>query len=341
MVKMRPTPKDRWDKADVVLKAATALLVAGLGFFITQKLNAQQAALRTEAEVRKLAEERFQLMMQLSTRAQESEQALRKDLFAKYVHAFVDAQERDAPTEPARRLALLRSMMLKLELLADNFHEAINLRPYFVYLSDQVDRLEGDAALNGQVPGFREQLQLLAKNVVKRQLQAIRKTENVLTLHIDLSKCCEEPMLLTGTSDADVDAPTAGPAEVVPDFEVPGLSETTTPLRLGDSTWACEVSVVREGNGENALGVELFMEEVGKSRQFEGRIFRLSRFDFPLVDNMQLSADHRCAVVLSSYDPRAQPPSATIEVVVFEEYQQHSAKILKAMAKLGATGAPP
>ncbi len=57
------------------------------------------------------------------SRREESESALRKDMFQTIIASFVNANARGATSTPS---------VLNLELLAYNFHESLNLKPLFI-----------------------------------------------------------------------------------------------------------------------------------------------------------------------------------------------------------------
>lgn len=103
--------KDGWDKLAIVLAPLggllTALAVASLGFFGSRALDQRQSS---EAKLR--------LYSELMSKREESEATLRKEMFQSIIGSFFDAQSTS-----------LEAKLLKMELLAQNFHEALNLSP--------------------------------------------------------------------------------------------------------------------------------------------------------------------------------------------------------------------
>ena len=61
------------------------------------------------------------------TRREESEATLRKEMFQSIIGSFFEIQS-----------ASLETRLLKMELLAQNFHEALNLTPLFKHLRREI-----------------------------------------------------------------------------------------------------------------------------------------------------------------------------------------------------------
>src|SRR5215471_16758632 len=121
--------RDSWDKASIVLQPLggllTALAVAVLGFWTSSYLRAREqreAALRERMQT---AETNARLYSELTSKREESDSALRKDMFTSIINSFL----REGP-------ATVEQKMLNLELLVFNFHESLNLQPLF----DQIGR---------------------------------------------------------------------------------------------------------------------------------------------------------------------------------------------------------
>ena len=113
-------PKDFWDKLQIVLSPVggllTALAVASLGFIGSRTVERQQSS---EAKLR--------LYSELMTRREESEATLRKEMFQSIIGSFFDVQSTSLETK-----------LLKMELLAQNFHEALNLVPLFEHIEREI-----------------------------------------------------------------------------------------------------------------------------------------------------------------------------------------------------------
>src|SRR5262245_14610825 len=116
-------PKDTWDIVHIVLEPVggllTALAVVCIGFLTNRALNHRQEA---DAKQR--------LYSELMSRREDSESALRKDMFGSIITTFLSNQKARIPSPEAE----LENKVLNLELLAYNFHESLNLTPLFYHL---------------------------------------------------------------------------------------------------------------------------------------------------------------------------------------------------------------
>ena len=108
----QPGKKDGWEKAKVILEPVggllTALAVAGLGFYGSRVIESRQAL-----------DSNSRLYSELMSKREESESALRKDMFNSIIGSFLSA---------GTSAGSLESQVLNLELLTENFHESLNLK---------------------------------------------------------------------------------------------------------------------------------------------------------------------------------------------------------------------
>src|SRR5215468_4107810 len=153
--------RDSWDKASIVLQPLggllTALAVAVLGFWTSSYLRAREqreAALRERMQT---AETNARLYSELTSKREESESALRKDMFASIINSFL----REGPATPEQK-------MLNLELLVYNFHESLNLKPLFLHI-------ERDIQGNPRRADYIKRLDQLATEVIKKQMLAVEE----------------------------------------------------------------------------------------------------------------------------------------------------------------------
>lgn len=118
-----PNPKDR-DWIDVSLKASTPLIVgvviAWVGFFGDEALN--KISHRQESA---------RLITELQIRREQAESALRKDIFAQALEAFLLKGGKSAGGAQKPSLDDMSKQLLRLELLALNFGDSLSLSPLF------------------------------------------------------------------------------------------------------------------------------------------------------------------------------------------------------------------
>ncbi|MFL5505826.1 MAG: hypothetical protein ACJ8AU_03015, partial [Gemmatimonadales bacterium] len=145
----KPDHKDFWDKLQIVLQPLggllTAMAVAMLGIMGSSAIDRQQSS---EAKLR--------LYSELMSRREESEATLRKEMFQSIIGSFFDNGQ-----------ASLDARLLKMELLAQNFHEALNLTPLFQHMRREIERADVSTV---QRRGYEDRLVDLAREVTRKQL---------------------------------------------------------------------------------------------------------------------------------------------------------------------------
>lgn len=105
--------RDLWDKFQAVGGVATAVAVALIGLGGSMFLNHQQNA-----------SHKTQLYSQLMSEREKAENAVRKDMFEKILDTFLKQDENS-------NVCTIDEQLLKLDMLARNFHETLDLQPLF------------------------------------------------------------------------------------------------------------------------------------------------------------------------------------------------------------------
>ncbi len=166
---MEASGKDKWDKIDIILKPVgglfAAIAVGGLGFFGSKFLEEKQA---TETRVR--------LYTELMSKREESESALRKDMFVSIIQTFLN---------PAS--SSVDDKVLNLELLAYNFHESLNLKPLFTHLNKQI--VNGD----NKNTDYLLRLERVAREVTRKQLMVLEGAGKSMDRTIDMETLRNTP----------------------------------------------------------------------------------------------------------------------------------------------------
>lgn len=271
--------KTAWDKAEIILSPVggllTALAVAATGFFGTRYLNSQQ---ETDTNQRTYAE--------LMSQREEADVQLRKDMFKSIIDTFLTSTV-GQPKED----------VLKLELLAYNFHDSLDLGPLFKQVYQNIDKhVSGDDKKN-----YLERLQRVASVVTGRQISALKEPGQAEARPIDLQESDKKPEGLTvyegnmrlpimGASNQNTTDPDYQPRHVVLEL-----------LRADRSTREIDVRLRVTAPGSS----DISNPEVDKN-------FWVGFFDFPMIDNTRLSHDQRCAVVLNEFDPESNFAQVTI-----------------------------
>lgn len=261
-----PPRKDGWDKAAIVLHPLggllAALAVAGLGFFGSQFLERRQAE-----------ETRARFYSELISKREEADSALRKDMFMSIIQSFLRPES-----------ASIDDRIVKLELLAYNFHESLNLKPLFVQLANDIARSASPAKAE-----YADRLEKVAREVVRKEMVVLEGVGASFDRSVDFEDVAGTPGgLALEPGSLTLDGVTREFGIVVKDVEVP-----TKELQL-----RVEVKTPREGSSE------LETDEAE---------FWVDYFDFPMIDHVRLSRDQRCAVVIRNYGKA----SARLSLVTF------------------------
>ena len=290
--------RDGWDKAAIVLQPVggllTAVAIALLGYFSSDYLNRRQAI-----------ETNTRLYTELMSRREESESALRKDMFVSIINSFLRPAGGDIAAD-----------VLNLELLAYNFHESLNLKPLFVDLKRRIDKGETNArsaAARAELADYQARLERVSREIARKQMIVIEGVGKKFDRTVDLTN--------------DPEGSTLEPATLVLD----GIKTTVS----------IDILSVDRKNREIEVALTLETPDPQQGRQTKMANFTVSYFDFPMIDNTRLEKGQRCAVILNSFSDQ----SADLTVVLFPgEYASLKEKpyynevienVLNASKKLG------
>ncbi len=257
-----PDHKDVWDKVQIILAPVggllTAIAVASLGFMGSRTLERQQS---NEAKLR--------LYSELMTRREESEATLRKEMFQSIIGSFFDSQS-----------ASIEAKTLKMELLAQNFHEALNLAPLFKSLRREIAVAPVPAR---ERRDYEARLSELAREVTRKQLIALEAGGQRFDWTILLSDS-----LVNGLT-----------SQTLEDVE----------LTLDGIKRRFRVTIYQADTAQRDLKVGLEIEtpeQRGVTSISAGRYsvdFDVGFFSTPMIDNTRLSNDQRVALVLTDMNP--------------------------------------
>jgi hypothetical protein len=262
---MAAGPKDLWDKLGIVLSPVggllTALAVAFVGFYGSHMI-----------EKRQTAETNARLYSELMSKREESESGLRKDMLLAVMQSFLQPDG-----------SALDSRILKLELLAYNFHESLDLKPLFTDLARRVQHVDDPA----QKKELQRRMNDVAKDIANRQLFALEGRGRSFRRSVDL-----EELAAKGKSGLALD-----PETITLDGQV-----YTVSLRvLGVDPDAQELR----------MRIEVKPPAEVKNLVVTRRPFSVSFYDFPLIDNTRLSNGQRCAVLLGAFSREAAAAELT------------------------------
>jgi hypothetical protein len=250
--------KDAWDKVHIILAPVggllTAIAVASLGIMGGRALDQQQSS---EAKLR--------LYSELMSRREESEATLRKEMFQSIIGSFFD------PTAGS-----LDVRLLKMELLAQNFHEALNMTPLFLHLRREIAASGGTAA---EHRAYENRLGDLAREVTRKQiivLEASGRRHDWTLIFSD--------SLLDGTRSEQLE---------------------DVSFALDGAERRFRLTVLRADTAQRQLRVGLEIETTKSADPgAAGRSaveFDVGFYSSPMIDNTRLSDDQRVAIVLTDF----------------------------------------
>ncbi len=266
-----PKPKkDKWEIAQVLLEPVggllTALAVAFLGFFGSRIIGRQQQF-----------DANFRLYSELMSKREESESALRKDMFKSIIDAFL---------KPGMEKSPLDAQLLNLELLAYNFHESLNLKPLFLHLEKTILALKDERERATQM----DRLESVAREVTRKQMLSLEGAGAKFERTVSLDSLKASP----GGIALDEDSMTVEHIQRLFRVFVLEADQKTKNIKV-----RLEVRTLGDSLDQNE------MPNVGE--------FWIGFYDFPMIDNTRLSHDQRCAIVLTDFDEQ----SANISIIDF------------------------
>jgi hypothetical protein len=247
--------RDKWDKIQVLMQPLggllTALAVAYVGLMGSRVLEERQSR-----------DTNARLYSELMSRREEAESTLRKDVLGAILNEYLQA----SPTD-------LDAKVLQLELLSNNFHESLDLRPLFHDLQRKLL-----ASQSAQRDELLQRIESLARDVTSKQLFTLQGRGARFSGLIDLNA---------------LDAAGAG--------SVP-LTEEPQTLTIGEQS--CDIAVLARSVDRQTKSLRVRLETTncgGVEATNLNTTFDVVFFDFPIIDNTRLANSWRCAVVLANW----------------------------------------
>jgi len=263
----------------------TALTIAFVSYAASDYLSKNQ---EKEAKTR--------LYSELMTKREESESALRKDMFNSIMGNILKDKVSVS----------LDEKILQLELLTYNFHESLNLMPLFEYLNRCTNEEKMDPALRRT---YKNRLIKMSKATISKQISTLEAVSKPITFTY-------EDTLFTYKNKKEYKTDSTFRAHIDELYE-----QNSTALNGGESfctyvdsvfngrtydsiQQVIRIKVLDYDTGNTFVKVRLTIQTVypGKNtisempRQTE---FIVNYFEFPMIDNTRLKNDMRLAVVLN------------------------------------------
>jgi len=254
--------KDFWDKINIILGplggVVTALSIALVSYFASDYLNKNQD---NEAKTR--------LYTELMSRREESESALRKDMFTSIIGTIL------------KENATLDERILQLELLAYNFHESLNLMPFFTYLDRRNNLDTKDPKLRDE---YRARLYNMSREVTSKQIASL---ESVST--IEKFVYCYDTTNCPGAENT---------------FNATFYDSIVNGNKVDSITHIVYLTILDMDTLNNSINVRLKVctREGQNEDKCAQPAFTIDFFEFPMIDNTRLINDKRVSAVLRDFD---------------------------------------
>jgi hypothetical protein len=262
----QPKKRDLWEKFALVLQSSggllTALTVALVGFIGSSYLKDRELAENATRERMQAYETNVRIYTELMSRREESESALRKDMFVSIIQSFL---------RPG--IATLDERVLNLELLSYNFHESLNLKPLFIFLEEKIS-----ASNDPRMKQYLDRLYHVATEISRKQMLVLESAGQKTDRIIDFDNFQRNP------GGFPLDDAT---------LTLEGTTRQFSLFVLAVDKKRREINVRLEiKTPKDTLGnVDMSAVE-----------FRIGFFDFPMIDNTRLTHDQRVAVVLNAFE---------------------------------------
>jgi len=276
--------KGRWWEIFISSGLFTGIAIAFVGYITSGSL-----------EKWKTNETRTQLYAELMGKREEAESALRKDMFTSIIGSFLSTEKASGNQKSLSEkqvLAWLEEKVLNLELLVSNFHESLNLKPLFIYLK----KIINDSNVNGRAKTeYVDRLNKIAKEITRKQMLVLEGAGDSFSRVTVLKRLSQDERIKLQEEA----------------LEVNGITRIFRIVVLEIHNDAQEIKVRLEVIRKSCLDEE---EDTYTAAEFS-----VGFFDFPMIDNIRLSHDQRCSIVLDNFyeSPELSDSTANITLIAF------------------------
>jgi hypothetical protein len=273
---------------DIFKVAAMPLVTLIVGFLINSSLDSRQAR---ESNVRLYAD--------MMGRREESDSALRKDMFKSILDTFM---QKDPKMQPDQ---YLDQQILDLELLAYNFHESLDLGPLFKHVRRQIPNDD-----TGPNVDKRARLEKVAQEVNDRQLTVLSDSGAVVKGSVELEDqkvtsgrlMFSGPSVVTGKDSKPPNGLLRLCLQLNPEGGEPNFRQFS--LEAVEYDPKTREVYTRLYASHPLPESECRRTDLDQAGNKEVDInFWVGLFDYPMIDNTRLSHGERCSVSITQLTP--------------------------------------
>lgn len=279
-------------------------LAIGISGFLGSSYLKEKAAVRARTEKSYLTVEALRIYSELMSKQEEADSVLRKNIFDSIIRSFSETEK--VPIE---------KLILNLKLLAYNFNKSLNIKPFFLFLRDKKS-----ISYTMSREEYLKDLENIAQYVITRQLWILEGDGKCFFRTIDLNLLQQNQACLLLKDE------TITLGGIKRNFRIAVLEVNT---EMKEIKVRLEIKTSNESN--HVLDIKIVEFWVGL-------------FDFPMIDNIYLFHDQRCAIVLDQFSEL----TANIALVLFPDalagmkekpyYQEAVQHILQTGELLGEEG---
>ncbi len=256
-----------------LLGSVIVALSIGISGFLGSSYLKEKAAVKARTEKSYLTIEALRIYSELMSKREEAESILRKGMFDSIIKSFSETEK-----------VSVEEHLLNLKLLAYNYSESFNIKPFFLFLRDK-------KLISSNIPNeeYLEELENIAQSVITKQLWILEGDGKCFFRIIDLDPLLQEQACLL-------------------------LKDEN--LALGGVERNFRIAVLEVNMKKKEIKVKLEISTPkGPGHELDIKVleFWIGLFDFPMIDNIRLSHDQRCAIVLEQFSDT----TAHIVLVIF------------------------
>ncbi len=311
-------PRDGWDKFELLARPLsgilTAVTIAILGLI-------GQDTLTTIAN----QSEGARLFTELQVRREESESALRKDVFNQTLKLLLgDNTNKELDKDPSKRL-------LRLELLALNFGDSLSLAPLFTEMDRDFNKLQPDSEEEAEdwdirIKKYKKRLHALAKRVAGVQVSAV--VQKGKSFQVEIPGSNYRSTAFEWPEDAIRNEFRDSPELLKDEAFFAETIVDKSQIEFDDIILKFSMTFSKFDTQEKTVRVDLLIEQILKEKNNRltvvedkiNRKFTLDYYNFPMIDNTRLLKNKRFTLVLENY----KSGGISIRGIVFPgQYSSH------------------